>query len=390
MSKKLNLLTITGMALLLLPMGLGMAQTNSTSPLSNTVIEIDGSALIHREGWNSNATEPLTMGEIVGTNDVIMPVDFGQVTILCADGTTSIINQMSGTPSCGPALSSATDLSGAALSGTRSPINTPTIISPVGKIANTRPSFRWTPIDKANNYTLRITTLDSNSKVMQVWMRANLSSTTYSYPTDVPPLVPGDYTITVSAFAGKQELDKSALTDEITVVPQSDVDNLKAEFAKISSAITDANISKYMQARLYASDALYSDAILMLESALNITSDSNWVLPDPQGLSGLAGSPMPYMLLGDWYDQLGVTAYAQQFYQAALDVANTRGKPTAAAQARIALAQYQSFQVARYCLVQPAVDALQTIDGSDVLLKQAEDIASDAQTLLGFTPTCST
>lgn len=390
MWKRVDLLKLGCALLLLLPGISGIAQTEPVLSTTNTVIAIEGAAAIHRTGWNGDASEPLTVGESVESTDVILPIDFARVTVLCADGTISVIFQLSSSPNCGETPPSPTDLLDDVLSPTRGALGAPQILTPIGRIAAPRPVIRWTQIETATRYSLRVSSTGADAKVTVVWEQRDLTTTLVAFPDDVEPLAPGNYTIVVRAYADADEIPGSELVDEITVIPQSEVKNLEREFAQRSSATADNSISQFIKARLYADRALYSDAIISLEAALDIPSDNDWTLTEPQQLHGLAGSPAPYLFLGDWYRALGVSTFAQRYFQAALEVANIVGKPSAAAQARIALAEFQSRQRARFCMVMPAIESLKTIEASDVLLDQAQQIADDAERLLGYTPTCVT
>lgn len=389
-----------GMALLtILFSKVVFAQNESPAPKptttdKNIVYDMDGEAKIRRASWDSSAaSQPLSVADEVGNNDVIVPVDGTIVTILCADGKLVQVAEVMGPPPCKPIPGGSDDSAAGGLFDTqlvnRGGEDTALLITPNGKMLSNKPGFRWIRVKNASQYKV---ILSQNGAL--VWKKDYIvpaTATKMDYPKDESPLAPGDYAVKIDALnSAGRALSFNTPVTQITIVPD-DVSKAVLDSAKppkLKSAKTD--MIAYRTARLYANNEFYADAIKTLEDALKIN------IPDGTGLTYKTDKPnslrtgaLPYILLGNWYNRIALSNYAGLAYQNALTVAQQFDQPENAAWASIQMAFVLNDLRQKYCGFANASSFFSSVFANGSLLDQVQQQMTEVSTALGYEPTCA-
>lgn len=121
-----------------------------------------------------------------------------------------------------------------------------TLVEPRGSaVLESRPKFTWTSVNKASSY--EVTVYDRAEKVL--W-KARTSDTSVSYPSDRPPLTPGEYKWEVVTRIGDRVTGDSSLYDasSFTLVNEESAAQINADLAKALAADKGAVSPLYVSA----------------------------------------------------------------------------------------------------------------------------------------------
>ena len=369
------------------------------SPIStdkNIVYEMNGEAKIHRANWDTTApSQPLSVADEVGNNDLVVPVNGTTITILCADGSVVPVTEMMSTPPCSPIPGDGT---GASLSDglisaaliNRGGADEAVLITPNGKMLSNKPAFYWLSVKNAAQYKV---TISRNGAL--VWKKDHVvpaTSRAMDYPKDEAPLAAGDYTVKIEALNSTgRPLSLDTPVTQMSIVPdavsKAVLDSVKPPKAK---SVNESMVA-YRRARVFANNEFYADAIKTLEDALKIN------IPDNKNLdhktdkaNSLRAGALPYILLGNWYNKIHLYDYAGLAYRNALSVAQQFDQPENAAWANVQSAVLLTDLRQKYCGFAHASNFFSRVLDSSSLLKQVKQQMADAVTALGYEPTCPT
>jgi hypothetical protein len=380
----------SGLALIF---GIVFAQsTPETSVLnSNVVIEMKGDAEIHRSNWvDPLLYVPLALGDFLGNADIVDPADGSEVTVLCGSGQIVMIADSSKSlDECGP-REGPFDPSTIMRSP---PPNTVILITPRGYIMSQRPHIQWIGIVSARQYTIRIT---KPSTADPVFERTIASDTHFDYPDDVTALDPGEYSITVEPLDANNGVIVTGRTSEGIIVIDPELSTrLNAAFSQHDLQTTQADMAKYVNSLFLADNKLYWDAIQELEQVLHVNAVSGQMLnpklmPDARSLRG---SPFPYLILGQWYADLGLNDYATISFKAALQLAQAYGQREDEANAIKWLAKMGATErsVTQFCILKHAADFYNRADPQNDGVGVIGNLMSQLEGIFGnATPECDT
>lgn len=331
--------------------GLGRAQGSAEAHI---VIDISGGqAFISRASWsNIDAHQSLSVGDMVGDDDLIYPIGPASITIRCANDRTVVIATII-SPSCEPI--SQQDVTSGVFelpSGSKGSDLSSIILHPRGRILENRPLFRWTPVDGTATYRLEI----RGGSSTLLWIEDDIVENETTYPTERPSLDPGEYTVTV------RPIDATGVALEIgnrpillvapLVIPREDeVAQLNQEISLLQADLAPP-ILEYLKARIYARHRYFSAAIETMQGVLgtNLIQNQSFPIPEMQDLSA-----MGLLMIGDWYYRMDVQELSYRAYEAAFVAAKATGKVEAEAWLRVLLAPRISDRRERYCFIQPAI-----------------------------------
>jgi hypothetical protein len=368
------------------------AQDQSPKPTSdkNIVYEMDGEAKIRRSSWDSSAdSQPLSVADEVGNNDVVIPVDGTIVTILCADGKLVQVSEMMGPPPCKPIPGTTEEGGLVDLSLNRGAEDVALLITPNGKMLSNKPGFRWASVKNASQYQV---ILSQNGAL--VWKKEYIVPSTtlkMDYPKDENPLAAGDYAVKIEALnpAGRALSFDTPVT-QITIVSEDESKAVLNSVKTPNGKSTKADMVAYRKARVFANNEFYADAIKTLEDALKIS------IPDSSGLTykndkpnSLRTGALPYILLGNWYSNIHLSNYAGVAYQSALNVAQQFDQPENAAWASVQMAVVLTDLRQKYCGFANASSFFSSVLVQGTLIDQMQQQMTDTVTALGYEPTCA-
>lgn len=401
MAMKLKILKSIGFSVVLLTLFFShvVVAQDSLTPKpptadKNIVYDMDGEAKIRRASWDASAaSQPLSVADEVGNNDVVVPVDGSNVTILCADGKLVQVVAVMGTPPCKPIPGGADDSSTVGLIDTslttRGDADNALLLTPNGKMLSNKPSFRWIAVKKAVQYKV---ILSQNGAL--VWKKdyvVSSSATNMDYPKDEAALAPGEYAVKIDALnsAGRAMSFNTPVT-QIVIVPEAESKVVLDSVKSPSGKSTKADMLAYRKARIYANNEFYADAIVTLEDALKVN------VPNGTGLTykndkpnSLRTGALPYILLGNWYSHISLPNYATVAYQNALMVAQQFGQPENAAWASVQMALVLTDLRQKYCGFATASNFFSTVLVQGSLLDQVQEDMANVASALGYEPTCA-
>lgn len=180
-------------------------------------------------------------------------------------------------------------------------------------IAAPRPTFRWTTVEGTTAYHLEVVNAISGTQ----WY-TETAATELTYPTDAPALEPDvTYLVQVSAEPGAVQEKERAW---FALLGDGARDELTTAVEAIRSGGVSSPTEHYLLGQLYSDYRLWGAAIDELEALT-------------------AGEPQAslYQQLGDLYFQTGLYPFAEDRYQAALDVATADGDRAGEATAHVGL-----------------------------------------------------
>lgn len=121
-----------------------------------------------------------------------------------------------------------------------------TLVEPrASAVLESRPKFSWTSVRSATSY--EVTVYDRAEKVL--W-KVSTADTFVSYPSDRPPLAPGEYKWEVVARAGERATGDSSLYDasSFTLVNEESAAKINADLAKVRATDEGAVSPLYVSA----------------------------------------------------------------------------------------------------------------------------------------------
>ncbi len=291
------------------------AQDTTTNNLSHhIVIEIDGTAKYRSVDWVDDAWQTLSVGLPVNSNWLIRPDGPSKIKILCADGTTTTIQEGTAKPDC-------IDIPLPPIESMIPPTergndpNSVTILSPVDRIAGTTPTVTWSGAQNYERY--RVSFLLNG----QEFFYEDIQGTTYQI-SDPELLQRGNsYTIRITPITTINDLIFS-LRDTVTVFVLSSEEYSKVYDRRMqvqtatTSEVDSADIVVYTEAWTFYEYSLFSEAATSLSAIVSPTSEQ----PDGDPVR-LKTSPYPYILIGNALKEMGYFSSAQEYYGLSLRLA---------------------------------------------------------------------
>lgn len=192
--------------------------------------------------------------------------------------------------------------------------NEPTLLSPRQVTAQLQPIFRWTTVQNAEAYTLKIegqdiqhsldTTNAIRSQVKPLVLTTDIDVLEVEYPADAPPLTSGvSYFVTLQAHLPNiQTPQESSETPFFEVLDQSTINEINEIADQIQSSAIPEDEKAYQRSLLFRQHNLWAEAAYEMERLA-------WSNPE---------SP-PLLELGDLYLRAGLIDLAQANYQRALE-----------------------------------------------------------------------
>ena len=278
---------------------ISMAWTQTPTHL---IVAVDGQATLKRSHWQIE--NPLTFGTEVVVGDLIHLLgESAQVKVLCADLSLETLSgrEFSSVGCSGEAPQLYYEGERLSRLRTSPQLNLPRVLSPrATELLTNRPTFVWQAVPNAS-YTARLKALPDDV----VW-EVQTEMNTLAYP-DKPALKPGvSYVLEVAARVG--DATYSSDDEELPNLGFSLLDDAKAravrEQEKIIRALPLSEEARaFALAHLYASNGLYAEAILQLES-INGTKES-----------------VDY-LMGKLHETIRLPLHAERYYRQSLQMAH--------------------------------------------------------------------
>ncbi len=398
-SKVLIFLKYSLALLTLLFSGVVFAQNPQPAPKpptadKNIVYDMDGEAKIRRASWDSSATsQPLSVADEVGNNDVVVPLDGANVTILCADGKLVQVVAVRGTPPCKPIPGEPENPLSSGLNEitatNRGDADTALLITPNGKMLSNKPNFRWAAVKFAVQYKIIVS--QNGALVWKKDYTVPATTTKMDYPKDEAPLAPGEYAVKVEGLnSAGRALSFNTPVTQIVIVSEAEAKAVLGSVKAPSGKSTKAEMIAYRTARIYANNEFYADAIRTLEEALKVNvADGKGLTYKTDKPNSLRTGAMAYILLGNWYTHISLPNYATVAYQNALTVAQQFGQPENAAWASVQLAFVLTDLRQKYCGFANASNFFSSVLVQGSLLDQVQEDMANVASALGYEPTCA-
>ncbi len=314
----------------------------------NLVVAVSGQVEIHRASWhNPNTSSRLSIGEIVQPGDLILIDPDEHVTILCADSSVIQLDSMNQVVRCqndpaGPLITwrggSLTNIQ--RRGDLRRFEQMPYLISPRNtRLLTNTPEIRWSPLADAHCYDVQLL---SGGEVR--WEQKRITATAVT----TPPLEPGYYivTITPNDSAGNPiDVPNDPIPQRFQILSSDEseaIQDLQNTLTTASAANgMPADVLDYQLVIYYTQQELYTDAIDTLQTLLpfNIYDTEEPAPAQTFPLETLAGSPAPYLHLGELYKAVSLPVETLTSFEVALAVALEHNDEEAIAIARAHLAQ---------------------------------------------------
>lgn len=349
---------------------------------AHIIIDIDGEALVKRNSWATEGQyESIALGDRVGSQDILVPVDGSEITILCADGAVITMVELAGSPQCSGTSEWKPEVGETPRRGN---VVQAMLIQPRGRILQAQPAIEWMSVEDAASYTIRVV-----QNGVAIWETSQIAATSMAYPPDQAALLPGDYTIVIEAFnASNRAIPDSRSSTSISILDAETLSRLNSAISRLDLSKAKGPIQQYVTALLYANIGLYSDAIALLQSALGINVAEGRILPIPlPGADQLNGVARPYIELGNWYQQIDLYDFAESSYRAALQIAREYNQKENLATASQLLAMLATDLRNRYCLLKPAGDFYTEVSDGSRIDEITQELAAITSALTSE-PTC--
>lgn len=211
------------------------------------------------------------------------------------DGRESVVSQ-----GCPPVVNPRLVQPGEDTANTRA-INKPEVpylISPrKTKLLGNQPlTFRWNPVETAESY--RVTLRGPNVNWSQ-----ETSETKLVYPNEQPLQPEMQYWLTVETIQSRVSSTSEGV-DGFSILPESETKQILAEVERVKQQESNEEAQTLAIARLYQSNELYSEAIELLDTAIENSIDSAAV----------------YQLSGEIHRQVDLNQLAREHYLKSLDL----------------------------------------------------------------------
>ena len=278
---------------------ISLQSTDSINLGSNLLITAEGTVHLKRDSWSD--FYPTIFGTRLHLGDLLRPVNNAKVAVLCSDLTlwevpTSVPSGLANgcPPLPKPSIMRGDSRIGHTRGGSDPLI--PNIISPRNtKLLSGTPMLRWNPISGVSTYTIRIRGQGL------IWEK-EVSRTEVRYP-GVPPLqTEVNYLLIVEADNGRSSKDNGVGDLRFSILGDKKVQEIQDAARKLSDLQLPDNSKAFAMAQLYIAYGLISEAIDILEELTQVPSPNVAV----------------YHTLGDLYQQIGLSRFAESRYLFAL------------------------------------------------------------------------
>ncbi|NEO90820.1 MAG: tetratricopeptide repeat protein [Moorea sp. SIO3G5] len=287
----------------------------------NYISEIKGDVRLKRSEWNDY--QKANFGALLNPSDQLKLSAGASATVLCNNsrvwfvpaGKVSLVSD-----GCGSRQQIATRPN-RRRRPSRAPNETiPYIISPRNTaLLTNRPILRWNAVEGATSYRVLVQdaglTLDWETKT---------SNTEIDYSG--PPLQPDSYyLVTVKTNTGKSSEEEQGAEVNFTVLDAQKAESVESEVAKLKQQLKQQQLTQEAEqlglAYLYQRYDLKAEAIALLEGLVKQQTQTVAV----------------YQLLGDLYQEVGLSQQGKRLYSQALELAKGTGNLEGQAEAQVGL-----------------------------------------------------
>ncbi|NES41301.1 tetratricopeptide repeat protein [Moorena sp. SIO2C4] len=314
---------VFGLACLGLLAGPDLASDQRHSRSLNFIYDIEGDVKIKRSEWNDyhNAN----VGDLVNPSDQLLLGTGASAKVRCSnlsvwhlqgdsanrvsDGCPSVIltNPRPNSPRVAP----------------RAPKQIiPYIITPRHTaLLNHRPIFRWHPVPGATSYQVSV----QDASLTLDW-RTKTSNTEIEYPGE-PPLQPDSYyLVTVKTDKGYSSDQEQGVDLSFTLLDAQNAESVATAVAQVKQQQLTQEVETLTLAYLYHSYDLKAEAIELLEGLV----------------TGGSQTAAVYQLLGDLYQEVGLSQEGKRPYLQALELAKGTKNLEGQAHAQVGLGQLEN------------------------------------------------
>lgn len=338
--------------------------------MAHQVIESKGEVKAKRAG--SEVFRPITVGTSVHSGDILYPSANSRVLILCDSG--AVWQVTPGIPApvnanCPPSPVGKTIRSGFLPIISQQDKNLPYLISPrYTRLKDSYPFFRWNSVAGTKRYKVQLL---ANTGLVH-WATTT-EVTEIQYPKNAPPLEPNvNYLLIVETDSGASSLqDAGGILGFFVLSPEK----IKTVEQEIQKALQDPNLDTatkaFIQARIYQNYGLFQDSIDMINKKLQTQSRLD---PDQTALL--------HTLLGDLYNQIGLTQLAEQHFSESATILQKSSNQLAFAETLEGLAtvQWLNRQTEQAKQNEQIVLEIYEKQGDSERQKQFEQVIEDAKT----------
>lgn len=317
--------TLTGFVFTLMLLGSVVPEPTSgqTNPQAlNFISEIEGDVKIKRSQWNGY--RKANVGDVLDRSDELLLGTGASAKVIC--------NNLSVWELQGDSANRVSDGCPSGILTTprpnsprvapRAPNETiPYIISPRNTaLLNNRPILRWNAVPGATRYTVQV----QDASLTLDW-QTETNNTEIEYPGE-PPLQPDSYyLLIVETDKGNSSEEEQGTDLSFTLLDAQEAESVRTAVTQLKQQQLSQEVEGLTLAYLYQSYDLKAEAIELLEELVKQGSQTTAV----------------YQLLGDLYQQVGLSQQAKSPYLRALELAKGTEDVEGQAEAQVGLGQVE-------------------------------------------------
>ncbi|MEM8534267.1 MAG: toll/interleukin-1 receptor domain-containing protein [Chloroflexota bacterium] len=279
------------------------------------VTEVQGTLEMQRADWD--VFTPISVGTKLENGDRLQLNAGAQASVVCTDGTRIElqpgIREILCSPDTNELLFNIDQAQWANTVLSTGNNDVPQIITPRATLLlTTTPTIRWTAVDGAETYTVKL-----RREGEDVWSETVENATTLSYPVDQSPLEVGPiYRFVITADNGSEEVAQGIGT-QVLDIPQAQM--VEMAIRQIDQIEADESTTRILLANVYAKHGLYAATLELLTPSFD-TADT-------------MHQSTEFQLLGNVYVAIGLPNLAIGPYIQALDIAEVSNNRLGQAQA---------------------------------------------------------